>query len=199
MKESEYASLHQLSLHHISNVQKYLVGTITAYSIVLFWAISNNSKIYIELLTIILYVLIIFSLNIILYEINRAKEIESYIAIFHELRSGEFGWHIHKLKYRGLVRRNHFGHPFAVLLCLGITTLPFCLARHLHQIKNLLDITYPYIMLVIFTIFLILFYLSYRLHTGKYIHYLEAAIKIARERKSIPKKELEKLKVYLNI
>jgi len=54
-ENAEYEALRQEILFASSMKEKYLIATIASYATVLFWSLSNPTKIYAELLVSILY------------------------------------------------------------------------------------------------------------------------------------------------
>jgi len=151
--EDEYSALRAEILYFVSQIDKYFIATIIAYSAFLFWGFSNPTRLYIELFAALLFLILLFANNIIWAKIYSMLKVSSYIAVFHELKNNKPRWEVLQKKVGRKVRPPFFGQSGTILGMLATFTLPLTLIDKLHSMSNLTGNLYPYCILIQFFIY----------------------------------------------
>lgn len=191
--EAEYAALRDEVIFHLSTRSQYLIATIAAYAIIVYWALSNPEKLYGELLAIVLYTILIVSVNMLLNRIHLAYKVSSYIAVFHELRKGKVGWELLCKEFDERYSIAILGQPGSVLFFLAILVLPISLIEKLNKMERFTKEAYPYFILSLFIAYIIFSVILYRRYSRLLTSSLDSWIKIGMEHNLIKETDLGQL------
>ncbi len=196
----EFNTLREEILFNLASIEKYLVSTVIAYSTFTFWSFSNPRAIYLEIFNLIIYLLLIISMNIISTKIHHCQKISGYISIVLCLNNNTKNWETLLGKFNKRFSAAPFGQPGTILLFLGIITLLFNAFTYVQDMPKIFPNSHPFISIIMFLSFLcasILIFLAYK---KTYIRTMYLWLEIAREENIITENDIEKfIKEYLNV